>query len=104
MVKPIVHACMVIDSTWYRHCTDLRNSTNMQHHLDFICTSVLLYILCISMGIIINGVTPLYYEMACELAFPVQEGLATALMVIGNNLFGVMFFLLFLIPQLSKGR
>lgn len=54
------------------------------------------------MGIIVNGVQPVYYEMACELAFPVQEGLSASLLVLGNLIFGVLFFMLFLIPQLAK--
>ncbi|KAF6036657.1 DIRC2 [Bugula neritina] len=61
-----------------------------------------LYILSIGAATCINGFIPIYYELASECAFPVDESLACALLSTLNNVFGVVFFLLLLIPALAS--
>ena len=51
----------------------------------------------------LNGVIPLYYELGCESAYPVHEGLAGSFITVINNVVGMVFFFLIQIPQLAKG-
>jgi len=60
-----------------------------------------LYILCISIAICMNGVVPLYYELGVELAYPVHEGLTVAFIVMIANIGGVINQLLIQIPLLA---
>ena len=52
----------------------------------------------------LNGVIPLYYELGCESAFPVHEGLACSFISVINSLWQMVFFLLVLIPELVEGK
>jgi len=51
----------------------------------------------------INGCVPLFYELGCEVTFPVHEGLTNTVLNVVNNLVGMLFFLLFLVPSLASG-
>lgn len=54
-----------------------------------------IFVLCVFTGCAINGAAPLYYELACEWAFPrVAEGLATICVTLVNNLACLVFLLL----------
>ncbi|KAF6036659.1 hypothetical protein EB796_005052 [Bugula neritina] len=66
---------------------------------SFVTTS--LYILCTGAAISINGVIPLYYELACDSAFPADEGLTGSVIVTVNNLLGFTVLMLFLHPTLA---
>jgi len=68
-----------------------------------ILISAVLYILSIGAATCINGFIPIYYELASECAFPVDESSACALLTTLNNVIGVVFFLLLLIPALALG-
>ena len=54
----------------------------------------------------IAGSSPLFYELACETAFPIAEGLTNGVQTWMNNLVGLIFLLMFLIPAVgnSKGQ
>ncbi|KAF6036656.1 DIRC2 [Bugula neritina] len=76
----------------------------IQEHYIYVpkeAVTAVVYVLCISASLCINGAIPIYYEMGCELAFPVHEGLTCSLLTLTNNLFGMMFFLIFLVPSLA---
>lgn len=62
-----------------------------------------LYALVILISVCINGVIPLFLELGCEVAYPVPEGLACSFLTIGNNAFGMIYFLIFLNPTLANG-
>ena len=64
----------------------------------------ILYALCICISIGVNVVTPLSYELACEITYPAFEGIPAAILCIFNNLSGPLFYGLFLVPSLAKGE
>ena len=51
-----------------------------------------------------NGVVPLYYELGCEITFPVYEGLSSTFITVVNDTCGLIFYALFLIPALADGE
>ncbi|KAF6029192.1 DIRC2 [Bugula neritina] len=53
------------------------------------------------MSLVENGVIPLYYELACDCTFPVDEGLTCALMSSWNNLFAFVFYMFWFSPYLA---
>ncbi|XP_069113459.1 solute carrier family 49 member 4 homolog isoform X2 [Argopecten irradians] len=64
-------------------------------------STVQLYASSIMGGMFLNGAIPLFYELACEAAYPVSEGLAGGFMTWLNNLFGIMFLMALLIPGIG---
>ena len=64
----------------------------------------ILYIICIGISIGVNVVTSLSNELACEITYPAFEGTPCALLVIVNNLFGLLFFGLLVVPSLANGE
>ncbi|XP_067935938.1 solute carrier family 49 member 4-like [Watersipora subatra] len=59
------------------------------------------YILSMAIAVCMIGGIPLYYELGCELAFPVYEGLCGTFITVINDLIGLAFYALFLIPSLA---
>ena len=49
-----------------------------------------------------NAATPLFYETGCEVAYPVAEGVANLVLTLVNNLFGLVFLLIQMIPNIGK--
>ena len=64
----------------------------------------ILYIICIGISIGVNVVTSLSNELACEITYPAFEGIPCALLVIVNNLFGLLLFGLLVVPSLANGE
>ncbi|XP_071103142.1 solute carrier family 49 member 4 homolog [Haliotis cracherodii] len=62
---------------------------------------VSLYVSCILMGIFINGSVPLFYELGCEAAYPIAEGVTAGVLTIANNLTGVIFLSVLQIPRIG---
>ena len=60
-----------------------------------------LYFTCILGGVVVYGSIPLFFEGAAECAYPVAEGLATGVLTLLNNVAGLIFLLLPLIPGLG---
>jgi len=63
-----------------------------------------IFVLMILTGISINGVCPLYYELGCEISYPVHEGLTCVMMVQMNTFISMVYFLLFLVPSLANSE
>lgn len=60
--------------------------------------------LAVVIGLCVNGSIPLYFELACEYAYPVHEGLAGACSVEVNMLCSVLYSSLYFVPTLSRGK
>ncbi|XP_077993120.1 solute carrier family 49 member 4 homolog [Glandiceps talaboti] len=58
-----------------------------------------LYVSIIIVGFVINGAIPLFYEAAVESTYPIAEGITTITMTWLNNLFGLIFFAILMIPS-----
>lgn len=69
-----------------------------------VCILAVLCVICVSISMCINGMVPLVYELACEITYPVYEGIPASLITIVNSLTAPLFFGLFLIPPLAQGE
>ncbi|XP_067937108.1 solute carrier family 49 member 4-like [Watersipora subatra] len=65
--------------------------------------TVCLYLLVVGIAICMNGGVPLFYELGCEITYPVHEGLSSAYITVFNDFFGLVFYALFFIPGLGDG-
>ncbi|XP_070174138.1 solute carrier family 49 member 4 homolog [Littorina saxatilis] len=52
-------------------------------------------------GVFVNGGIPLFYEAACEVTYPVAEGVTTGVLTALNNIVGVVFFALLFVPGIG---
>lgn len=72
-----------------------------------ICTKIIpfstlqIYISCIVGGLFLNGGIPLFYELSCEVSYPIAEGITGAFLTLLNNIFGVLFLLALQIPSIG---
>ncbi|KAJ8316689.1 hypothetical protein KUTeg_005760 [Tegillarca granosa] len=75
----------------------------MRHMKLFVITLFILYLYCscILGGMFLNGSIPLFYELACETSYPVAEGITGGFLTLFNNLFGIIFLLVLLIPGIG---
>ncbi|KAL4228912.1 Solute carrier 49 member 4 [Mactra antiquata] len=60
-----------------------------------------LYTACILIGVFVNGGIPLVYEIACETSYPIAEGVTCGLLTSTNNVIGVCFLFVMLIPNIG---
>ena len=51
-----------------------------------------------------NGCLPLIYEMSCELAYPIHEGIVGVSLTIAINVAAVVFLLLGLVPNIGVSK
>lgn len=65
-------------------------------------TKGLLYSLLILGAIFLSSVSPLFFELCCESTYPVAEGLTNSVLTWLNNLLGLIFLLVLMIPQIGK--
>ncbi|XP_062589232.1 solute carrier family 49 member 4-like [Saccostrea cucullata] len=65
-------------------------------------SEVSLYISIILGTLCLQASTPLYFEMACEVCYPVAEGLTNVLLTILVNLSSFIFLLLHMIPNIGS--
>lgn len=61
-----------------------------------------LYASCIMIGMFVNGGIPLFYEIACEASYPIAEGVTGGLLTLVNNIVGICFLFVMLIPNIGK--
>ena len=66
------------------------------------CLSASVYVLIILSGVCLLGTIPLFFELGCETAYPVAEGLTNSWMTWWNNVFGLVFLLVPLIPNIGE--
>ncbi|KAK6970076.1 disrupted in renal carcinoma protein 2, partial [Biomphalaria glabrata] len=59
----------------------------------------ILYISVIGGNTLVNSAVPLIYELGCELAYPTSEGAANGFLTYLNNVGGLIFLAVFLIPN-----
>ncbi|XP_060075404.1 solute carrier family 49 member 4-like [Ylistrum balloti] len=64
-------------------------------------SSVLINLTCISGSVLVTGAIPLFYEMACEGAYPAAEGVISGCITLFLNLTGSLVYLLSLIPNIG---
>ncbi|XP_041371759.1 solute carrier family 49 member 4-like isoform X4 [Gigantopelta aegis] len=64
--------------------------------------TVSLYISCILSGIFITGSTPLFFELACEVTYPIAEGITSAFLNMLNSALGMVFLSVLQIPLIGK--
>ncbi|CAH1773429.1 unnamed protein product [Owenia fusiformis] len=60
-----------------------------------------LYISTIMVGVFIMAATPLFYELCCELSYPIAEGITNLFLTMLNNVTGLIFLLVFMIPHVG---
>lgn len=60
-----------------------------------------LYISIIIGTLLLNASPPLYYEMACEITYPVAEGITNLWLTMINNVGGLIFLLVQMIPNIG---
>ena len=45
---------------------------------------------------------PLFFETACEVTYPVAEGVTTLVLTLLNNIFGLIFLFIQMIPHIGE--
>ena len=70
--------------------------------LIFFLNPVLFYTTIIAGSTALNAAVPLLFELACELAYPTGEGTTNGVLTIVNNLCGLIFLFVFMIPDVGK--
>ncbi len=63
----------------------------------------LLYVLYMIFGPLLTAPTVLFYELGCDVAYPVSETLANVCMTTANNIAGLIFLLILMIPNIATG-
>ncbi len=61
-----------------------------------------LYASAILAGIFVNGTIPLFYELTCEVCYPVAEGISGGLLSAQGNMAGLLIFIVFDIPNVGE--
>ncbi|KAK3099920.1 hypothetical protein FSP39_011798 [Pinctada imbricata] len=62
---------------------------------------VSLYIAIIVATLLLNSAVPLYFEMACEVTYPVSEGITNFVLTLVKNAGGILFLGLLMVPSLG---
>ncbi|KAK7495693.1 hypothetical protein BaRGS_00013140 [Batillaria attramentaria] len=65
-------------------------------------STVLFYTTIIVGMMALSAAIPLMFEMACEVAYPTGEGTANGVLTIVNNLFGLIFLFVLMIPHIGS--
>ena len=68
-------------------------------HTYILLVPGILYTLMVLAGIGLAGAVPLLFELVCEATYPIAEGLTNSLMTSLNNLAGLLFLLVLMIPM-----
>lgn len=64
-------------------------------------SAFMLYASIIMGTMFLTSTLPLFFEMACEAAYPVPEGTTNLLMILGSNVSGVIFLVIQMIPNIG---
>ena len=67
-----------------------------------LCISAIIFASYIAGNVFMNAATPLFYETACEVSYPVAEGVTNLVLTLFNNIFGLLFLLVQMIPNIGK--
>ena len=67
-----------------------------------LCISAIIFASYIAGNVFMNAATPLFYETACEVSYPVAEGVTNLVLTLVNNIFGLLFLLVQMIPNIGK--
>lgn len=62
---------------------------------------VILYISYIMGNVIMYSTIPLFFETACEVTYPVAEGVTNLVLTLANNIAGLIFLLIQMIPHIG---
>ncbi|XP_076455678.1 solute carrier family 49 member 4-like [Babylonia areolata] len=65
-------------------------------------SNALFYVTIITGITALNAAVPLMFELSCELSYPVGEGTTNVILTIVNNIFGLIFLLLMMIPGIGS--
>ena len=65
-------------------------------------STVLFYSTIIGAATCLNAAVPLIFELACELSYPTGEGTTNGVMTIVNNVFGLIFLFIMMIPDIGE--
>lgn len=52
-------------------------------------------------SLFLGAASPLFYEMACEVTYPVAEGVTNLVLTLVNNIAGLLFLLVQLVPNIG---
>ena len=58
----------------------------------------------ISGNLFLGAASPLFFEMACEVTYPVAEGVTTLVLTLINNIAGLVFLLIQVVPGIGRSR
>ncbi|XP_050395918.2 solute carrier family 49 member 4 [Patella vulgata] len=64
-------------------------------------STVVMYVTVIISIMMLNAAIPLLYELACELAYPIGEGTTNGVVTILNNLSGLIFLFILMVPDIG---
>lgn len=65
-------------------------------------STVQLYISIILFCMLLGSTSPLYFEMACEVTYPVAEGVTNLVLTLLNNIGGLVFLIVLMIPNIGS--
>ena len=69
---------------------------------SFYLFTVLLWLTAITGSLLISAALPLFYELVCELTYPIAEGVTNGLLTCLNNVSGLVFFSFIMIKPLGE--
>ncbi|XP_052254255.1 solute carrier family 49 member 4 homolog isoform X2 [Dreissena polymorpha] len=64
-------------------------------------TAVVLYSTYIIANLLLGASSPLFFEMACEVTYPIAEGITNLVLTLVNNIAGLVFLFVQLIPNIG---
>ena len=53
-------------------------------------------------NVLMNSTVPLFFETACEVTYPVAEGVTNLVLTLANNIAGLVFLLIQMIPHIGN--
>ena len=65
---------------------------------SLVTVPVVLYVTTVVSGMCVSGAIPLFYEVVCESTYPIAEGVTNGLLTWLNNLAGLIFLFVVMIP------
>ena len=64
-------------------------------------STTMLFVAAIGLSVFFNAITPIFIEMACEVSYPIAEGLTSGLLSMFINFTATIFLLINLIPNIG---
>lgn len=75
---------------------------NCKIKISIIFIVVSLYVSIIIGTMFLQSTIPLFFEMACEAAYPVPEGTTNLVLTLSSNVGGLVFLLIQMIPNIGQ--